>query len=183
VHERRFLARVSANVMPLRRVVQTRIEIERRAILMKLILIAAAFIFAVSGSVPGQSAKQNGALERKIRELEQQEVDALLRGDLAAVQANWAEDYTVNNPFNQVVKASQGPIRAGTLTYSSFVREIESVLIHGNTVIVMGRETVVPKGTSPDAGKTINRRFTNIWMKRDGKWLLTARHASVVCQN
>jgi hypothetical protein len=183
VHERRFLARVSANVMPLRRVVQTRIEIERRAILMKLILIAAAFIFAVSGSVPGQSAKQNGALERKIRELEQQEVDALLRGDLAAVQANWAEDYTVNNPFNQVVNASQGPIRAGTLTYSSFVREIESVLIHGNTVIVMGRETVVPKGTSPDAGKTINRRFTNIWMKRDGKWLLTARHASVVCQN
>jgi hypothetical protein len=150
---------------------------------MKFILFAIVVTLTVVGSVLGQSAKPNSALEQTIRKLEQAEVDALLRGDLAAVQAHWAADYTVNNPFNQVVKASRGPIRAGTLTYSSFVREIESVLIHGNTVIVMGRETVVPKGNSPDAGKTINRRFTNIWMKRKGKWLLTARHASVICQN
>lgn len=150
---------------------------------MKFILFAMVVTLTVVGSVLGRSAKQNSVLEQTIRKLEQEEVDALLRGDLAAVQAHWAADYTVNNPFNQLVKASRGPIRAGTLTYSSFVREIESVLIHGNTVIVMGRETVVPKGTSPDAGKTINRRFTNIWMKRNGKWLLTARHASVICQN
>jgi hypothetical protein len=67
--------------------------------------------------------------------------------------------------------------------YSSFVREVERVLIHGNTIIVMGRETVVPKGASPDAGQIINRRFTNIWMRQNGKWLLTARHANVICQN
>jgi ketosteroid isomerase-like protein len=149
---------------------------------MRFILFAIVITLTVAGSVLGQSAKPNRALEQTIRKLEQEEVDALLRDDLAAVQSHWAEDYTVNNPFNQVVKASRGPIRAGTLTYSSFVREIESVLIHGNTVIVMGRETVVPKGTSPDSGKTINRRYTNIWMKRKGKWLLTARHANVICQ-
>lgn len=148
---------------------------------MKFILFAMVVSLTVAGSVLGQSVKQNSALEQTIRKLEQEEIDALLRGDLAAVQAHWAEDYTVNNPFNQVVKASRGPIRAGTLTYSSFVREIESVLIHGNTVIVMGRETVVPKDSSPDAGKTIRRRYTNVWMKEKGKWLLTARHASVIC--
>jgi hypothetical protein len=32
-------------------------------------------------------------------------------------------------------------------------REPESIQVHGDTVIVMGRETVVPKGNSPDAGK------------------------------
>ena len=150
---------------------------------MKLILLAAAFTFAVSGSASGQSVKQIGALEQGIRKLEQAEVDALLRSDLAAMRTHWAKDYAVNNPFNEVVDASKGPIQAGTLTYSSFIREIERVLIHGTTVIVMGRETVVPKGTSPDAGKTINRRYTNIWMQRNGKWLLTARHASVICRN
>jgi ketosteroid isomerase-like protein len=149
---------------------------------MRFILFTIVITLTVAGAVLGQSANPNRALEQTIRKLEQEEVDALLRDDLAAVQSHWAEDYTVNNPFNQVVKASRGPIRAGTLTYSSFVREIESVLIHGNTVIVMGRETVVPKGTSPDSGKTINRRYTNIWMKRKGKWLLTARHANVICQ-
>jgi len=73
-------------------------------------------------------------------------------------------------------------IRTGAVTYSSFVREAETVLVHGDTVIVMGRETVVPKGESPGAGQTINRRYTNIWMKREGRWRLVARHASVICQ-
>lgn len=150
---------------------------------MKLILSVVIVVLTVLSSVVGQSAKGDKVLEQKIRDLEKEEVAALLRDDLAAVRAHWAEDYTVNNPFNRVVKASEGPINAGTLTYSSFVREIESVQIHGGTVIVMGRETVVPKGSSPDTGKTIHRRYTNIWMKRNSRWLLTARHASVVCQN
>jgi len=149
--------------------------------MIRLFLLVILNIFASAGLVSGQSTKQNAALEKKIRKLEQAEVDALLRNDLAAMEKLWAEDYTVNNPRNEVGKASDGPIRAGIRTYSSFLREIERVLIHGNTIIVMGRETVVPKGSSPDAGQTIYRRFTNIWMRKNGKWLLTARHANVIC--
>ena len=148
---------------------------------MKLMLLTAVLIFIIPSFVLAQ-AKHSNALEQEIRKLEEEQVDALLRDDVAAMKRNWAEDYVVNNPFNQAVDARQGPIQAGTLRYSSFIREIERVLIRGEVVIVMGRETVVPKGTSPDAGKTINRRFTNIWMKRKGKWLLTARHANVICQ-
>ena len=113
--------------------------------------------------------------------LEQAQVDSLLRNDIAAMKRNWATDFVVNNPRNEVVEASKGRIASGTRTYSSFTREVERVLIHGNTVIVMGQEIVVPSGTAPDAGKTIIRRFTDIWMKRGGKWLLTARQATVIC--
>jgi len=150
---------------------------------MRVIVLTIVVTFILTGSVSGQNAKKSNALEQQIRKLEQAQVDALLRNDIAAMKRNWAKDYVVNNPFNEAVDAHKGPIQAGTLTYSSFVREIERVLIHGNTIIVMGRETVVPKGTSPDAGKTINRRFTNIWMKRNGKWLLTGRQASVICRS
>jgi len=31
------------------------------------------------------------------------------------MRRNWASDYVVNNPFNVVVNASEGPIQAGTL--------------------------------------------------------------------
>ena len=148
---------------------------------MKLTLLTAVLIFIIPGLVLAQ-AKHSNAVEQEIRKLEEEQVDALLRDDVATIKRNWAEDYVVNNPFNEVVDARQGPIQAGTLRYSSFIQEIERVLIRGEVVIVMGRETVVPKGTSPDSGKTINRRFTNIWMKRKGKWLLTARHANVICQ-
>jgi hypothetical protein len=106
----------------------------------------------------------------------------LLRNDPAGMEKNWSKDYVVNNPFNKIVDARTGPIRRGQLTYSSFARNIERVLVHGNTVIVMGGETVVPSGGSPDAGKTIHRRFTDAWMNEDGGWLLTARHASVICE-
>jgi ketosteroid isomerase-like protein len=145
---------------------------------MRLILLALVVAMA-PGLVSAQSAKQKVVIEQEIRRLDVAHADAVLRGDSAALDKLWTEDFTVNNPFNEIDRADR--IRTGAVTYSSFVREPEAVLIHGETVIVMGRETVVPKGTSPDAGKTINRRYTNIWMKRAGKWRLVARHASVIC--
>jgi hypothetical protein len=45
----------------------------------------------------------------------------------------------------------------------------------------MGSETVVPSGLDPLAGQTIQRRYTNIWMKEKGNWILIARHANNIC--
>lgn len=147
---------------------------------MRFFTALTALVMACAAS--GQTAKQDAALEQEIRHREQAQVDALLKNDIAAMRRNWAPDYVVNNPTNQVVDASKGRIQAGTRTYSSFVRDIERVLIRGNTVIVMGQETVVPSGDAPDSGQTLVRRFTNIWMLRDGKWLLTARQATIICK-
>lgn len=148
---------------------------------MRLILLAAALTVLASVFASAQTAKQKVAIEQEIRRLDLAHADAILRGDLPALDRLWTEDFRVNNPFNEIDNANR--IRTGAVTYSSFVREPESVLVHGSTVIVMGREITVQKGSSPDAGKTINRRYTNIWMKRQGKWRLVARHASVICQN
>jgi ketosteroid isomerase-like protein len=147
----------------------------------KIFALVAVVMFIVigNGTASAQTSKHNAAIEQEIRRLDLVHADAILRGDLAALDKIWTKDFRVNNPFNQVDQADR--IRTGAVTYSSFLREPESVLVHGNTVIVMGREIVVPKGNSPDAGKTINRRYTNIWMKREGKWRLIARHASVIC--
>ena len=150
---------------------------------MRRLLLAAGCALLTATAVPAQVAAQdNEAAEQAIRALEQAEVDALLRGDLEGMARLWADDYTVNNPRNEVGRAADGPVRAGTRMYASFVREVERVLIHGETAIVMGSETVVPSGPSPDAGRTLRRRFTNVWMMREGRWLLVARHANVVCE-
>jgi hypothetical protein len=129
-----------------------------------------------------QSIGTNEAIEKEIRQPEQSQVEYALRNEYEAMEKQWSPDYLVNNPFNQVVQAKQGPMRKGELTYSTFTRDIEKVLIHGPSVIVMGAETVVPTGTTANAGKTIRRRFTNVWMNTTGKWLLVARHANVICQ-
>jgi ketosteroid isomerase-like protein len=152
----------------------------QRRNLMWLILLAVTLTLSITGLVSGQSTKQRTAIEQEIKKLDVAHADAVLRGDLVALDKLWTKDFKVNNPFNEIDQADR--IRTGAVTYASFIRVPESVLVHGHTVIVMGREEVVPKGNSPDAGKTINRRYTNIWMKRSGEWRLIARHASVICQ-
>ena len=144
---------------------------------MKILMLVIAIGVIWVNSTPAQTR----AIAEKIRRLEQRQVDYLLSRDVEAMERNWSPDYTVNNPFLHVVNAHHGPIHDRTLTYSSFKRDIERILVHNRTVFVMGSETVVPKDQSPDAGKTINRRFTDVWMYERGNWLLVARQASVVC--
>ena len=153
---------------------------------MRLILLAAVVTFAVPGLILGQSAKRNDAVEQEIRRLDVAEAEGLLHKDVAALEKLWAEDFTVNNPRNGITygrKEVVALIRNGVIDYSSFVREVETMLFHGDTVISMGLEIIKPLGKAPFAGQTVRRRFTHFWMKRDGKWLLTARHANVICQN
>jgi len=142
-------------------------------------LIILCLAFTTLRHVYGQTAAEKLAIEKEVKKLDLEHADAVLRGDLAAMDKYWTEDFIVNNPFNEIDQADR--IRKGTVTYASFVRECEAIKVHGNTVIIMGKEIVVPGGRSPDSGKTINRRYTNIWMQRDGKWRLVARHASVIC--
>ena len=153
---------------------------------MKPILLAAVVIVALTGLALGESAKPDAALEQEIRRLDVAEAEGLLHKDVAALEKLWAEDFTVNNPRNGITHGRTEALalfRKGIIDYSSYVREVETVLVHGDTVISMGLETIKPVGNAPFAGQTVRRRFTHIWMKRDGKWLLTARHANVICQN
>jgi hypothetical protein len=44
----------------------------------------------------------------------------------------------------------------------------------------MGEETIIPRSTSQNAGKTVKRRFTNVWTKEANDWKLTVRQATIV---
>ncbi len=127
---------------------------------------------------------RNETLEQQIRRLDLSEAEAILKKDFRVLDELSSNDFTTNSPRNEIVRGKEALkelIRRGVVDYASFVREIETVLIHGKTVITMGLETVVMSQNSPQKGQTIKRRFTNVWMKRNGKWLLTARHASIIC--
>jgi hypothetical protein len=126
-------------------------------------------------------AQQNNT-EQTIRKLEQAEVQAILKGDTSTLfNELWAPEFLVNNPANLVVTKSDVAtlIRTGKIDYAHFDRIIEKISIIGNTAIVMGREEIKPKGVTDHAGKVVTRRFTNIWMKRDGKWKAVGRQATI----
>ena len=53
-----------------------------------------------------------------------------------------------------------------------------SMQVEDGVAVTMGSETIEQKH-GPQAGEVINRRFTNVWLFRDGKWWLRFRHANV----
>jgi hypothetical protein len=132
-----------------------------------------------------QTQTSSNAAEVEIRRLEAEQVEYLMNGKVAEMKKNWAADFTVNNPFNVVQDAATGPIQSGVLTYSKFERNIEKVIVHDSVIIVMGNELVVPKtapqGTSHDTTQPLKRRFTTVWMRMNGKWMMIARHANEIC--
>jgi hypothetical protein len=94
--------------------------------MMRLILIAAALTILAPGVLSAQSAKQKASIEQEIKRLDLDHAAAIPRGDLAALDRLWTEDFIVNNPFNEIDKANR--IRSGAVTYASFVREPEAII-------------------------------------------------------
>jgi hypothetical protein len=116
---------------------------------------------------------QHKNIEAEIRSLEQTLVQAIIN-----------KDYIVNNPDNKIVLTQDNVMERPAMQKSKavFTWNVEQILINDNVVISMGSETVVPAGDDPKAGQTIRRRYTNIWIKKDGAWKVIARHANVICQ-
>lgn len=121
--------------------------------------------------------------EDEIRQLEDQERQAVLNQDLEALERLWSEEFIVNNPQNQI-SASRGDVLAlvkrGLIRYAAFERQIETIRFNADLAIVMGAETVEPVGNAPRAGRIVERRFTNIWRKQGAAWQMIARHANVI---
>ncbi len=151
----------------------------------KNILIAIA-VFVI---VPGLAAQNDTTvLKVEIRRLELAHADAILNGNAAALDSLMDDDIIVNHPTNRIVKEKKellDLIQQGIIRYTSFKRYPELFLFFKDMVVVMGNEIVVPAKGAPNAGKTLQRRYTNIWMKGkgNGNWRLTVRHANNVCSN
>ncbi|WP_296767652.1 nuclear transport factor 2 family protein [Thiobacillus sp.] len=62
------------------------------------------------------------------------------------------------------------------MRHSAYELEIEHMSRHGDTVVVMGRDSVV----DPPDGTVSRRRYTNIWKLDGDVWRSIARHAHVV---
>ncbi|MGH7786321.1 MAG: nuclear transport factor 2 family protein [Candidatus Binatia bacterium] len=103
--------------------------------------------------------------------------------DLEGVAAVSAKDLIVNTPANRVARLETviGFFKAGLMNYESVDVTIEALDARGDHVVMMGEEVVKPKETAPNAGKTVRRRFTDVWRREsDSQWRLTIRHATIV---
>jgi hypothetical protein len=130
----------------------------------------------------GRAMAQTNA-EAEIRNLENRQIQAVQKGDTATLYKTiWAPEFHVNNPSNHVLdgKSIAGLIATRKIDFESLNQTIDLIYFIDNTAIVMGGEVVKPRGIAENAGKTVTRRFTNIWMKRGNAWKQVGRQSTII---
>jgi len=121
--------------------------------------------------------------EAEIRRLENLELESVMKGDSVPLfNKIWSPGMVINTPGNTIgtVDGTQALLRAGRLSYLSFERIIEKITFNDNLAIVMGGEVIKPHGDQQNAGKTVSRRFTHVWMYKNNSWSIIARQATII---
>ena len=133
-----------------------------------------ALIYSVS------LAQQQNEIE--IRKLENMEAEAFSKKDTLTLLKLFSPNLVVNSPLNRVATFQDvmNLIRAGKIDVGSVKKVIERISFVGNIAIVMGQDIVTPQGAMDNAGKTVTRRYTDIWMRDKTSWRLTARQATII---
>jgi hypothetical protein len=127
--------------------------------------------------------------EASLRAADAEELRIVLAGDADAMRGLMHPNYMVNSPVNQVVRKDQliKLLSEGKIASEAIDRTIEATAITGTVGIVMGRETVKPKPNSElglvHGAKTLERRFTNVFVFEQDRWRLLARQSTVIQAN
>jgi hypothetical protein len=99
------------------------------------------------------------------------------------------DNYIINAPANRVLRKGDALaiMARGGNAAERFERVIEGHQITGNIGIVMGREVVQPTVGSQLGGQfgtgPLARRFTNVFLFENGRWVFLARHATVIADS
>ncbi len=144
---------------------------------MKLYQVMFAALLALS-----QACLAASPTETTIRQLEQDQAKAAITRDRAALEKLFAPDFRVISPSGAInTKDELITILTNNATppYASAAYETDIVRDYGDIVVSIGRDIVVPN-TGAQAGKTIQRRVTQVWKRDKGSWQLTLPQANLI---
>lgn len=119
--------------------------------------------------------------EQEIRRLEKHWTELLDNGDTTSLLEIWSKDYVVNNPNGEIVTPEKivALMKSGH-TFPKVERIIEKITFNQNIAIVMGKELQQPASMTTNLEEWIPRRFTNVWIRSEKGWQLTARQSSEI---
>jgi len=137
-----------------------------------------------SAAIPGPEAQT--ADQREVLAADEEQRQAVALGDTEAILAGADPNLRVNAPNNRILTREDlvRMVSSGEIRNEVFVRTPEDVVITGDVGVVMGHEEVFPGAGSEQARmygrKTLLRRYTNIYIRREGACYHLARHANIM---
>jgi ketosteroid isomerase-like protein len=128
--------------------------------------------------VPAQN-KSSGA-EQEIMRIEQEMLAAVLKGDTSPSERYLADNYVFTGPDGLSMGKSQSieDLKSGNLKLQAASLDNSKVQVYGDAAIVT--YTSNDKGTYKGKDITGITRWTDVFVKQKGRWIIVASHGSPV---
>jgi ketosteroid isomerase-like protein len=151
--------------------------------MIQVLSLAAALIFNVN--LPSESFASQANTSGTVAELTQIEhglVKAWLNGDRKMVDDTLAAEWSVIDfAGNVLTKAQVMKEFGGDRKIESGSVDDLSVRVYGDTAVVTGRS--VFNGSYQGKSASVTQRFTDVFIKRDGRWQVVASQATLIKQS
>lgn len=142
-------------------------------------LLAISFLCLLSLSLAGgQQASKTSGVEDQIKKHEQDWAQATIKEGAAAVDQYEADDIVTTDPSGRVTDKAQDKtdLSSNDLKFQSMELSELTVHVYGNTAVAAGTDTL--KGTYKGQDISGKYRFTDTWVKRNGKWQVVASQST-----
>ena len=136
----------------------------------------------LAGTLAAAMQPQRVTAEQQVLATDNDRNEALRRGDPAALERIYADDYTLVTSLGQVrTKADQiNELRAGQLRYLTIEILDRQIRMYGDVAVVLSRQKhSIVQGSRQIVGE---ERITRIYKQMDGAWRVIATHATSIQQ-
>jgi ketosteroid isomerase-like protein len=145
-------------------------------------LIAVLTICIALSQAKDKSNRQNGDAEQALMHIEQEMDDAVVKGDTSASEKYLADNSTFTDPGGMVMDKARSiaDFKSGDLKIESSKLDDMKVRVYGNTAVVTYGTT--DKGTYKGKDISGNYRWTDVFVRRNGRWQIVAGQGTRVGQ-
>jgi ketosteroid isomerase-like protein len=118
------------------------------------------------------------AAEDTIAQLEREWVGAIARKDAAALDRLLADDFAGTSPTAHTYNKSMAisDVTSGIYVVESMDLDEVSVNVYGDTAVAFASQE--EKSRYGQADSSGHYHYTNVWVKRDGRWQAVASHGT-----
>jgi len=139
---------------------------------------------ALTLSVPGFSQSTSEA-EKELLTIQEEWAEARVKPDIAYLEQLYAKEFRVQNIAGAVNSREDdiSMFREGRIK-PQYVRDVDlNVTLYGETAVVTGIENVggvAKTGPFKDQFAEFSIRFTNVFVRRDGRWQLVIHQGTQI---
>jgi len=132
------------------------------------------FAIAMALATPVAQAGDKTQDEREILRVEAALCRAFETGDVAALRDGLDERFTLTDSSGKVTNLAE--VERGDPSYDVFRNHGQSIRLYGDAALVTGITSI--EGRSGGQAFAADFRFTDTWVRVDGRWKMAASHAS-----